>query len=418
MVNWVSSSAIGGLKRLLIGATLLPGKSSSRQSFVYYSRDSRDIWQVTINTTRRHPVALASSFWKPAVAPFHVPNRLSSFTVCKSKMVNSVEAASVAESNGYDNGHSAGQEDLVDSPTLFKEIQIPLSWGHLAAKIWGTPNDHPILALHGWQDNAGTFDKLIPLLPSDLYVVCLDFCGHGLSSHYPKGMMYHYWDHIAHIRLVAEYFGWSRFSILGHSLGGIVGSMFTAISPSMVDKLVMIDIVKPISTPARFQPDKSAKAIESYIQVLKKLEQSPPSYTYEAARERLVQANNGSIDAEAAEVLMRRGTKRHEDGGYYFSRDLRHVIPTVASYTAEQHAEYAKRVHCPLLLITAKGGFIYEDRSVIEDFIQIYRDVSKGGFQHAHVDGTHHVHLVNPENIASIVGKFLSHDAQQSTLEN
>ena len=45
------------------------------------------------------------------------------------------------------------------------------------AKVWGKPNDHPILALHGWQDNAGTFDNLIPLLPSDFYVVCLDFCG-------------------------------------------------------------------------------------------------------------------------------------------------------------------------------------------------------------------------------------------------
>ena len=159
--------------------------------------------------------------------------------------------------------------------------------------------------------------------------------GHGLSSHYPAGMMYHYWDHIAHVRLVAEYFGWSRFSILGHSLGGIVGSMFTAISPQMVEKLVMIDIVKPISTPAKFQPEKSAKAIESYIQVLKKLEQGPPSYSYEAARERIVQANNGSIDAEAAEVLMRRGTKRHEDGGYYFARDLRHVkyLPSWLPYS-------------------------------------------------------------------------------------
>ena len=45
------------------------------------------------------------------------------------------------------------------------------------AKVWGKPNDHPILALHGWQDNAGTFDNLIPRLPSDFYVVCLDFCG-------------------------------------------------------------------------------------------------------------------------------------------------------------------------------------------------------------------------------------------------
>ena len=151
------------------------------------------------------------------------------------------------------------------------------------------------------------------------------YLGHGLSSHYPPGMMYHYWDHIAHIRLVAEHFGWSRFSILGHSLGGIVGSMFTAVNPTLVDRLVMIDIVKPISTPARFQPDKTAKAIESYLQVMKKMDQGPPSYTYEAARERLLQANNGSIDQEAADVLMRRGTKKNDDGGFYYSRDIRHV---------------------------------------------------------------------------------------------
>ncbi len=66
----------------------------------------------------------------------------------------------------------------------------------------------------------------------------------------------------------------------------------------------------------------------------------------------------------------------------------------MASYTAEQHAEYAKRVHCPLLLIKANQGFIYEDKAVIEDFVQIYRGASLGGFQHLPVDGTHHVHLV------------------------
>lgn len=86
----------------------------------------------------------------------------------------------------------------------------------------------------------------------------------------------------------------------------------------------------------------------------------------------------------------------------------------MASYTAEQHAEYAKRVHCPLLLITAKNGFVYEDKSVIEDFVKLYREVSKGGFQHLLVEGTHHVHLVNPENIASDVSKFFSTDVEPS----
>ena len=108
-------------------------------------------------------------------------------------------------------------------------------------------------------------------------------------------------------------------------MGGIVGSTFTAVTPQMVHKLVMVDIIKPMSTPAKLQPDKSAKALDTYMEVLKKLEQSPPSYSYEIARDRLVAANRGSIDAASAEVLMRRGAKQIEDGTYFFSRDLRLV---------------------------------------------------------------------------------------------
>lgn len=41
-------------------------------------------------------------------------------------------------------------------------------------KIWGPPDGHPVLALHGWLDNAGTFDTLIPLLPPNLRIVAVD----------------------------------------------------------------------------------------------------------------------------------------------------------------------------------------------------------------------------------------------------
>ena len=50
-----------------------------------------------------------------------------------------------------------------------------------AAKVWGKPNNRPILALHGWQDNAGTFDKLIPMLSPNFYIVCLDFVGKSIK---------------------------------------------------------------------------------------------------------------------------------------------------------------------------------------------------------------------------------------------
>ena len=45
------------------------------------------------------------------------------------------------------------------------------------AKIWGPDDGMPVLALHGWQDNAGTYDTLAPLLPNSIRLICLDFCG-------------------------------------------------------------------------------------------------------------------------------------------------------------------------------------------------------------------------------------------------
>ena len=74
----------------------------------------------------------------------------------------------------------------------------------------------------GWLDNAGSFDKLIPLLSSgelfrdplptspqnvltaDLYVVAIDLPGHGQSSHRPRGMPYHYVDYLGDIRYTVD----------------------------------------------------------------------------------------------------------------------------------------------------------------------------------------------------------------------
>lgn len=68
-----------------------------------------------------------------------------------------------------------------------KEIQIPVKWGHVAAKLWGDENEQPILALHGWQDNAGTWDPLAPILSKKRPILAIDFPGHGLSSWIPHG---------------------------------------------------------------------------------------------------------------------------------------------------------------------------------------------------------------------------------------
>ncbi|GBP10884.1 Serine hydrolase-like protein [Eumeta japonica] len=76
-----------------------------------------------------------------------------------------------------------------------KEVKIPTQWGFIAGKLWGNDQQRPILALHGWQDNAGTWDTLIPLLPKEYSFLAIDFPGHGQSSWYPPG-----WQSLTRLR--------------------------------------------------------------------------------------------------------------------------------------------------------------------------------------------------------------------------
>lgn len=80
-------------------------------------------------------------------------------------------------------------------------------------KWWGPIDQQPIVALHGWQDNAGTFDKLIPLLPSNVAILAIDLPGHGLSSHLPIGQFYYiFWDGLINLRRVVKHYKWNKVS--------------------------------------------------------------------------------------------------------------------------------------------------------------------------------------------------------------
>ena len=45
------------------------------------------------------------------------------------------------------------------------ELSVPVPWGEIRGKVWGPDQGRPVLCLHGWADNCGSFNTLIPLLP-------------------------------------------------------------------------------------------------------------------------------------------------------------------------------------------------------------------------------------------------------------
>lgn len=80
-------------------------------------------------------------------------------------------------------------------------------------KRWGPADEQPIVAIHGWQDNSGSFDNLAQLLPANVAILCIDLPGHGFSSHLHYGQFYYiFWDGLITLRRIIKYYKWNKVS--------------------------------------------------------------------------------------------------------------------------------------------------------------------------------------------------------------
>ncbi|XP_011141787.1 probable serine hydrolase isoform X2 [Harpegnathos saltator] len=289
-----------------------------------------------------------------------------------------------------------------------EEIKIPMPWGHISGKWWGPKELQPIVALHGRQENAGTFDRLIPLLSKDISVLCLDMPGHGLSSHYPKSQFYYvHWDGVILLRRIVKYFKWNKVSLLGHSLGGAISFLYAASYPDEVNHLISLDIVSP----AVQDVTKIASLTGEYIDKFLKYEllslDNVPCYEYDEMLDIVYKAYDGSITKESAEILMKRGIEpAYSRGKYVFSRDARLKVAFLGMPSLELVLTYASQIKCAYLNIRAVPGLKFERSEYYYAVLEKIK-VQARKFEYHEVEGSHHVHLDAPEKIVSIITNFL-----------
>ncbi|ODM88353.1 putative serine hydrolase, partial [Orchesella cincta] len=288
------------------------------------------------------------------------------------------------------------------------EIRIPVPWGHISAKTWGNKDGKPVLGVHGWMDNAGSFDKLIPKLSNSLYVVAVDLPGHGRSSHIPQGIPCHYFDFVLSLRRIVNHLKWSRFAWLGHSMGAGLGAYYASLYPSQVERLVLVDLVKGITADTNEDlADKVAASIDSFLTTEEKVTPQPPSYSYEDALHRQISATAGSLTEEAAKTLLVRGCRRVSEDRWVFSRDLRLRSPSIQRISHEQAFALLSNIKCHNLLIKASKAPFFESKEICDKVLAIYKEKC-ASFQYVEVDSDHFVHLTEPEKIADLVNKFLT----------
>jgi len=299
-----------------------------------------------------------------------------------------------------------------------REVTIPAPWGRIAGRAWGDPGGRPVLGLHGWLDNAGTFDHLAPLLSDDLYLVSIDQPGHGLTSHYPPGLQYKLSDAFVHLRRVLEHLGWERAAVLGHSMGGGVGLWYAAMFPEQIDRVVCIDLLSFGSVALSKHVESARKSVLATLATQAKMEEPTlPRYTWEDACGRAFMASNlinglGSITKESVETLMRRGLVELEDGKFTWSADLRLRIPTAFNMLPEMTTEFASKVQCPHLFIKGSDSKKYMADEHYERLLRVFQQHNPT-FQYRELPGGHHLHLNTPQPVADTVNTFLAQQFQQ-----
>ncbi|XP_039091543.1 serine hydrolase-like protein 2 isoform X2 [Hyaena hyaena] len=294
------------------------------------------------------------------------------------------------------------------------ELKLTVPWGHIAAKLWGSQQSPPVLCLHGWLDNANSFDRLIPLLPKDFFYVAMDFGGHGLSSHYSRGLLYNQQNFVIEIQRVVAALKWNRFSIMGHSFGGLVGGMFSCIFPEMVDKLILLD-----TTPFVLDLKEKENLITYKRRVTEHMLQVEASQKPQrvVSPEEMLQGllkNNSHLGEECAWLLLQRGTTQVATG-LVLNRDRRITLPEhgIDFTSREMFMRYIQRLQTCILLIKATQGFYdvrRENDTDKEPFLfmkDTMKSVLKERFQFTEVPGNHYVHLNQPQLVAGIISSFL-----------
>jgi pimeloyl-ACP methyl ester carboxylesterase len=259
-----------------------------------------------------------------------------------------------------------------------EEVRLDLGHIELAAHLFGPEDGEPVIALHGWLDNANSFALLAPRLKG-LRIVALDLAGHGHSDHRPVGAGYTLADYVFDVLRVAEQLGWSRFSLLGHSLGAIVSVLLAGSLPDRVTRLALIDGLVPLTSEAQSAAQRMGMAMQAQLALASK---SKPVYEDQDRAVRARMKGALAVSRDAAELLAQRGLMP-VPGGYTWRSDSRLTLPSAVRFTEQQAMAFVERIDCPTQLIVAQDGVLGRNAGLLANL----------PFEVCTLPGGHHLHL-------------------------
>jgi pimeloyl-ACP methyl ester carboxylesterase len=228
-----------------------------------------------------------------------------------------------------------------------RKLKLPTTGLHLHLLEWDGGGDHTVFLLHGFLDNAFSWEAMMEHgLGARLHVVAPDLRGHGDSDWIGAGGYYHFVDYLADVQELAGLIARQRLSLVGHSMGGSVAGYFAGSYPERVHKLALLEGLGPPEA-----SDTMPERVRTWVAAWQRARAATPrSYaSLDEAAARLRQ-HDPLLAPELALRLAATGT-RLTDGGYVFKHDPLHLTPGPYGFSLALAQQFWQRVRGPTLLV-------------------------------------------------------------------
>lgn len=269
-------------------------------------------------------------------------------------------------------------------------LQFEVNGLVLAAEAYGPVDGVPVLALHGWLDNAASFAYLAPKLVG-CRVVALDQRGHGLSSHLKQP--YQIWDGVPDVISVLEQLGWDSVILLGHSMGAAVAALTASAFPERVGHLWLIDGFGPWTYPDSEAPDLLRSSTERLLALAHR--KTPCYDAFEEGLRARVMGGVVPLTEAAALPIVTRGLKQTTDG-WRWTADQYLTLPAQFRMDEAQIQAFIRRLSMPVSLALGSAG-LFSRPTFLEDRIALCEHIRVETFP-----GGHHLHLEGAEGAIAL----------------
>lgn len=280
----------------------------------------------------------------------------------------------------------------------------PISIAGISNQQLGKPL---IIALHGWLDNANSIVPLMPYL-MDYHVIALDWAGHGHSDHRPSGMEYLQMDYVDDLNQLIETNEWHGAILLGHSMGGILASIYAAVYPEKIDRVISIDSFGPLVGDEQDTVETLRKGIDTRQQSRNKSKRALPEMSLQSLIEK--RSQHTELSHLNISLLISRSVKPSSnfettvtpDTQVQWTTDRRLRKPSLLRLTEGQAREIMKSINAKMLIIAATEGFVTQRKQLAK------RGEWNGNIETVEIEGGHHIHMENPEGVAHLIKQFIS----------